>query len=268
MTLLNTHERALPLHSGQSLEDYLIYLKHIALYKFVRSFCERKRVLDLGCGEGYGSDELSRGAHWVVAADYSWETVAHARAKYTQPNIAFVVCDAQQLPFVDNTFDMVISFEVIEHIPIVPHYLREIRRVAIATGYAILSTPNRVLRLLPFQKPWNRFHLREYDAHGLRNSVAAYFAQVDVRGITAIPAILEIEQQRVKQNPFIAYPKMVARLILPAVLYNRLRDFKHRWMRLPAKPRQPWSNQYTVDDFIINDDLNHCINLIAVGQVK
>ncbi len=153
MNLLDTKERALPAHVAQTLEDHLVYLKQVALYTFATSYVAQKRVLDLGCGEGYGSDTLARAARFVVAADYARDAVAHARRKYARENLAFVVCDAQHLPFRAESFEAILSFEVIEHIPNVRTYLEEIRRVSAAMSAVIFSTPNRALRLLPFQRP-------------------------------------------------------------------------------------------------------------------
>jgi protein-L-isoaspartate O-methyltransferase len=68
MMLEDTKERTLPHHSAQTPEDYLVYLKQVALYDFTARYCVRKFVLDLGCGEGYGSSVLSRVARFVVAA--------------------------------------------------------------------------------------------------------------------------------------------------------------------------------------------------------
>lgn len=254
MMLDDTRERALPLHQGQSQEDYLVHLKHVALYNFAKTRCAAKRVLDLGCGEGYGSRLLSDDARFVIAADYSFEAVAHARNKYAGANIAFTVCDAQALPFRDAAFDCAISFEVIEHIPNVRRYLHEIKRVLGKAGAVIISTPNRLLRLLPFQKPWNRFHLREYDARGLARAIGQVFSRVQMRGITAIPEILQIEKQRVKQNPFIAYPRMIAQMILPRALYDRLRGAKDRPAANRAEaPATAYREIFSADDFSISE---------------
>ncbi|MCI0478774.1 MAG: class I SAM-dependent methyltransferase [Anaerolineales bacterium] len=260
----DTRARVLPMHRAQSLEDYLVYLKHLALYKFVSSYTARKRVLDLGCGEGYGSDALAHTAHFVVAAARDVNVVAHARQKYVRANLAFVICDAQYLPFRAESFATVISFEVIEQIPSVRKYLEEIKRVNAVGGVAIVSTPNRVLRLLPFQKPWNRFHLREYAARDLARAVAATFPRVQLRGITATSAILEIEKRRVRQNPFIAYPEMIARMIVPN---EWLHQIKAR-LRRPVAARGELFDamKFSVDDFRVSENgLRECINLIAAS---
>ena len=276
MTMRDTRERALPTHRAQSVEDYLVYLKHLALYKFVSSYTARKRVLDLGCGEGYGSDALAHTAHFVVATDRDSAAVMHARQKYARRNLAFVICDAQSLPFSVESFETVVSFEVIEHIPSVRNYLEEVKRVSAPAGVAIISTPNRMLRLLPLQKPWNRFHLREYAARDLERAVGAVFARVSLRGMTATPPVLEIEKRRVRQNPFIAYPKMIAQILLPHRAYAWFRQVKTH-MRPPVTiPAEPFdAARFSLDDFRVSEianaerpvgnNLREWINLIAIA---
>ena len=168
-----------------------------------------------------------------------------------------MVCDAQRLPFPSDAFGAAVSFEVIEHIPNVAQYLAEIKRVGAA---ALISTPNRALRLLPFQKPWNRYHLREYAAGDFAQTLARVFARVQVRGITATPAILEIEKRRVKQNPLTAYSKMFAQMLLPrAVRASAKRKPPH-----PTAPPAFSTNEYSAQDFFVTDETEECINLLAV----
>ena len=263
--LADTKERALPAHAEQTLEDYLVYLKHIALYDFAKKYCANQIVLDMGCGEGYGSNVLAGAARMVIAADYSFETVAHAQVKYRRANTVFVVCDAQALPFKAESFDTIISFEVIEHIPAVSQYLTEIRRTLKASGVSIISTPNCRMRLLPFQKPWNRFHLREYDDRGLARAMSDVFARVQMLGITAIPPILEIEKQRVKQNPLVAYPRMLAQMFLPKTFYHRLKNFRSDSEDVEPPTANATLPNFSADDFTVSEnDLRDCINLVAV----
>ncbi len=220
--LQDNRERALPEHDAQTLEDYLVYLKHVALYDYAARECRGLQVLDLGCGEGYGGAGLAGSAAFVVAADYAFAAAHHAAVRYRRDNLAFVVCDAQALPFRSGAFGAVTSFEVIEHLPRVAAYLGEIKRVGAAHAY--ISTPNRRLRLLPLQKPWNRFHLREYDANGFARVLGGTFRKVSLFGVTATPGIMEIERRRVKQNPLVAYARMIAQLVLPRSLYDRFKS--------------------------------------------
>jgi SAM-dependent methyltransferase len=224
-----------------------------------------KRVLDLGCGEGYGANAIAKVADFLVAADYSIHAVAHARRKYGNMNTAYVVCDAQNLPFRPASFGTILSFEVIEHIPDVRGYLDQMRHQCLEGGVAIISTPNRSMRLLPFQKPWNRFHLREYDHRSLARTLGKVFSNIDLYGVTAIPEIVQIEWQRVRQNPFVAYPKMIAQIVLPDPIYAGLRHVFGA--RVPGNEdgRPSKVGPYTTDDFAISaDGLETCINLVAV----
>jgi len=202
----------------------------------------------------------------VVAADRDVETLMRARQKYTRANLAFVLCDAQALPFRAASFGMAVSFEVIEHIPNVQRYLEEIKRVSVGTGIALVSTPNRVLRLLPFQKPWNRFHLREYDARGFTRVLGAVFPRVELCGLTATPAILEIEKRRVRQNPLVAYPKMLAQILLPQRVYEWLKAQRARNQSRRTKRDGALDvTRFTIDDFrMVEDELKECINWLAI----
>jgi ubiquinone/menaquinone biosynthesis C-methylase UbiE len=263
--LYDTRERALPGHAAQSLDDYLVFLKHTALYRFAAERCRQMRVLDCGCGEGYGSAALARSAAFVVASDRSEEAVRHAAATYPAANIGFVVCDAQRLPFRSGAFQAVTSFEVIEHLPIVSEYLGEVKRVG--TGQALISTPNRRLRLLPFQKPWNRFHVREYDAPGLQRVLGAAFRRVQMLGVSGTPAIMDIERARVKQNPLVAYPRMVAQIVLPRSLYERLKGSSGRPVAPVASRRDSERAAFSAADYALDaTGLDDCITLVAICE--
>ena len=267
--LEDTRERTLPperdlaVSPGRIHAEESVYLKQVALYRMAATYSDDKRVLDLGCGEGYGTDLVARTARQVVGADRSWEVVAHAATKYAGRNTCFVVCDAQRLPFRATSFQTVISFEVIEHVRDVSSYLREIQRVCAAGAPALLSTPNRLLRLLPFQRPWNRFHLREYDARGLESELRAVFRNVHLQGVIGTPEVMALEKRRVKQNPFIAYPRMIAQLALPPSLYDRLKP--RRKERGPAVNGFSSEERISAEDYIISDrELRECITLVAV----
>ncbi|WP_153070309.1 class I SAM-dependent methyltransferase, partial [Escherichia coli] len=104
-----TGERFMPEVAGQ------IAFEHLHRYHFASRFCQGKRVLDVACGEGYGSRILSNAASSVVGVDISAEAVAHAQGKYARGSLEFVEASAASLPLPDDSFDVVVSFETIEH---------------------------------------------------------------------------------------------------------------------------------------------------------
>src|SRR5712675_3481199 len=132
-----TGERVIP---GKVDADLLN--EHMARYAFAARLSRRKQVLDAGCGAGYGSAELARAAAGVLGVDNSAEAVAFARAEYAAPNLRFEEADCLALPPADGSIDLVVAFEVIEHLEDWRGFLLEARRVLAASGQFIVSTPN------------------------------------------------------------------------------------------------------------------------------
>jgi SAM-dependent methyltransferase len=147
-----TGERLVPeLQHGE-----LVHAEHLARYRFAAQLARGRRVLDVASGEGYGAQILAAGgAGSVVGADVDEQAVAHARARY--PDAEFVVADVAKLPFEDDSFDLVVSFETIEHVPNPEGVLAELRRVLRPDGLLVISTPNKHQYLVE-----NEFHEREF----------------------------------------------------------------------------------------------------------
>jgi 2-polyprenyl-3-methyl-5-hydroxy-6-metoxy-1,4-benzoquinol methylase len=157
----NTGERVVAEHYVRTRESYLIYIMHIVTYNYARSYVIGKDVLDMGCGTGYGTALIADSCLSISGVDISDEAIAYAKEKYQHPNLAYKTIHKVEdapLPFADQKFDVVLSFQVIEHISDTRTYLTEIQRVLKPGGVFIVATPDRSTRLLPFQRPWNRYH--------------------------------------------------------------------------------------------------------------
>ena len=118
--------------------------EHLARYAFAARLARRKRVLDAGCGSGYGSAELAKLALRAVGVDQSGEAVRFARENYRLPNLCFEQASCCALPHPDACFDLVVAFEVIEHLEQWREFLLEVRRVLAPAGQFIVSTPNKL----------------------------------------------------------------------------------------------------------------------------
>src|SRR3954447_18220574 len=118
-----TGERVIP---GEVDVDLLN--EHLARYTFASRLARGKRVLDAGCGAGYGSAELAHAAKCVVGIDRAAEAVGFAREHYRLPNLSFVEASCTALPYKDAAFDLIVAFEVIEHLENWRDFLREARR--------------------------------------------------------------------------------------------------------------------------------------------
>jgi len=165
-------------NSGERLEDYknfsLIDGIYTKPYIFASRFVKNNVVLDCGCGVGYGSYFLSHKAKKVVGIDISSRAIEKAKNTYKRKNLNFYVMDVCNLNFEKNTFDIVVAFQLIEHLRDPLRFIEEIKRVLKPGGVFILATPNkRVTSLgdssLGDSRPICPFHEKEFDALELRN---------------------------------------------------------------------------------------------------
>jgi len=164
-----TGERFVPGAAGE------IWYEHWHRYLFASPLVAGCEVLDVACGEGYGSELLARSARHVTGVDVASEVIAHARARYaSQANLTFCEADCAALPFADASFDAVVSFETIEHVAAQQTFLDEVRRVLRSDGLFILSCPNRV-EYSDKRSVVNAFHVRELYRDELSTLLAPRF---------------------------------------------------------------------------------------------
>jgi ubiquinone/menaquinone biosynthesis C-methylase UbiE len=165
-----TGERFLPNEAGE------MWAEHWHRYHAIQHLVAGKRVLDLACGEGYGSALISRSALTVSGVDISSDAIAHAKNVYsTQTNLKFVEASCTKLPFADHSFDVVVSFETIEHITEHDAFLDEIKRVLTADGLLIISSPNKA-EYSDARNFQNEFHVKELYRDELAQLIAKRFA--------------------------------------------------------------------------------------------
>jgi SAM-dependent methyltransferase len=184
-----TGERLIP---GEVDVDLLN--EHMARYAFAARLAHGKRVLDAGCGAGYGSAELAAQANSVTGADVAAEAVDFARAHYALPNLAFEQASCDRLPHADGCFDLVVAFEVIEHLETWREFLLEARRVLSPGGQLVVSTPNKLYYTESRgAEGANPFHVHEFDFAEFRGALEDVFPHVTlflenhVEGVTFQP---------------------------------------------------------------------------------
>jgi SAM-dependent methyltransferase len=168
--------------------------EHVARYTFAARLARGKRVLDAGCGAGYGSAELAQAADSVVGADRAAEAIDFAQAGYGLPNLRFEQASCEALPHPGGSFDLVVAFEVIEHLDNWRGFLLEAQRVLTPAGQLIISTPNK-LYYTESRGPngANPFHVHEFDFEEFQSELRGVFKHVSmylenhVEGVTFQP---------------------------------------------------------------------------------
>lgn len=250
-------ERVIP-EKIKSKEDCLMYLRHIFVYEFAKkNLSKNDYILDLGCGEGYGTNLLSRHVMKIVGLDVDKNTVMNASNKYGSENCNFDAYNGIKIPYSDNTFDAIVSFQVIEHVQNDKSFVSEIYRVLKMNGIFILTTPNRVYRLRPGQKPWQTYHVREYYSYELEQILKGTFSNVKVYGICGIEDVQKFEIERVRRVSNMASLDIFKfRRILPDSIKYIIGNIINRTIKQRVKNnnilngRDPKDYYYIVDDNI------------------
>lgn len=171
-----TGERVIP---GQVPVD--LWNEHTARYAYAARFASGRRVLDAGCGSGYGAARLAMTASRVFAVDNSQEAIEHARRCYPMANLHFLQASCISLPTPDSTFDLVVAFEVIEHLAQWGDFLAEMRRVLAPGGLFLVSTPNRAYYAASrgAAEP-NPYHVHEFEYAEFRAELLKRFPFVRI----------------------------------------------------------------------------------------
>ncbi|MCS6318444.1 MAG: class I SAM-dependent methyltransferase [Nitrospira sp.] len=170
-----TGERFLPEMQGT------IALEHVHRYAMAKDFAARQIVLDIACGEGYGSAGLAGVAAQVYGVDIAPDAIAHAKAKYQRPNVEFLTGRCADIPLADGTVDLVVSFETIEHHTEHNEMFAEIKRVLRPGGLMIMSSPDK-LEYTERANHANAYHVKELYAEEFQRLVERHFAHVAILG--------------------------------------------------------------------------------------
>ena len=152
-----TGERIIP----EKVETDLLN-EHLCRYLFAQMLLDDAVVLDMGSGVGYGSQLLAAKARSVISVDIVEECIRYAVKKYPDENIDYLVADGHSIPLTSQSVDVIVSFELIEHLKDQSPHLLELDRVLKPEGFLVISTPNRIF-YTEERKEINPFHTHEFD---------------------------------------------------------------------------------------------------------
>lgn len=156
-----------------------MYFDHIRRYEFASEFVKNKQVLDVACGTGYGSLLLAKSAaRRVFGIDISKKTIKYAQKHYPHKKLKFVVGDATDIPLANNSVDVVVCFETLEHVKKYRKLLDEVKRVLRKNGLLVISTPNKLLS----NRGDNPYHVREFGEKEFGDILENNFSDVKIYG--------------------------------------------------------------------------------------
>ncbi len=168
--------------TGERLETFVFNgttIEHLHRYALAMELAAGKKVLDIACGEGYGSNLLATKATHVTGMDADEITIEKATAKYKKDNICFVQSQAEKIAASDNEFDLVVSFETLEHLSDHTTMMKEIKRVLKQGGLLIISTPDKK-EYTDKKMHENPFHIKELYRNEFEELLKSTFSHVQI----------------------------------------------------------------------------------------
>ena len=252
--------------------NHPFYCQYRAVYEYATQFIQAQRVLDVGCGEGYGAHLLAQHAKEVVAIDRDKKTIQQAKRRYDLPNLSFHIQDVAEISaYSAHPFDVICCFHVIEHLKTPEQFLVEAgKRLSAPSGILLISTPNRhspFRRSTDFHWP---YHEREYTTDELRKLLLTRFKDVTLYTLQAslkVHQFQNIRAQHIRQ--IFRWDVLKLRQWLPQRLLQFSFDIGGKLLKsLIGATHRELMYGITIADFYVteHDPLDEGLDLIGVCQ--
>jgi len=246
---------------GEGAEFAVDLERHLAAYRFAEARAAGRSVLDAGCGEGYGVARLARVAARVVGVDRP-EAIRIAAARHAGPRVEFRPQALDRLDEIEERFDLVVAFQVIEHLVDPAGFLRGLAGRVVPGGELVVTTPNRLMSVSE-----NPYHLREWTAAELHALAAPILPGVALLGVHGSPRVLAYERARGAQvGRVLRLDPLGLRRLLPGFVvrgaFPRLARLVRRRLRAAgaAPPVGP-------EDFTVRGDaLDAALDLLLLAR--
>lgn len=233
-----------------------------ARYNLARKYCKNKKVLDIGCGFGLGTNIVANVSKYVLGIDYSETAIQNAK-KTKLRNVEFKILDATKLSKLKNKFDVILSFEIIEHLTFdkAQVFIGDMYNLLNKDGILLLTTPNGLLTNFFLGRPHNPYHIKEYKPEELSKMLSQYFSKTDIFGFHCI------------NKAFIKREKAIEQTFGYKIAYV-LGHFKTIQLFLAYFPRRLKRNvtkenilpTLSVEDFALGKELNESRGLFVVSK--
>ena len=245
--------------SDKLLSDNPLHHRLLSAYVFAEKYINGD-VLELGCGEGRGIDIILKKSKSFTAIDKISEVTERLSIKY--PKEKFISSSFPPLINIeDNSFDTIVTFQVIEHINNDNLFVEEIYRILRPGGKALISTPNIEMTLT--RNPW---HIREYTSRQLQDLTSKFFNKITMKGIAGNDKIKKYYEENKKSvSKFKRLDILNLEKHLPNFLYKIPYEFLNRINRnkLEADDKSLVSSIST-NDYLLEDDNPRNLDLFLI----
>lgn len=256
---MSTHERA---HHDEA--NNVTYQRCQFAYEFAQTFIQGKKVLDVGCGNAYGTALMAKHASEILGLDYDNETVESNKATYKDiKNLSFRQAAIPPIPFDDSSFDVITAFQFIEHIEKRNEFLKECLRVLKPGGSLLVTTPNAKKSLAR-----NPFHVHEYTFSEMDEELKSLGASFELKGLNGNESV----------NTYYAENGKFVRMILkwdifklhqrlPAGLLTKPYNLITNLMRNRLKESVSQTSGISTKDFFLQkNDLDQCWDIYLLAK--
>ncbi len=256
----------MPVYTTEIASDHLssdnpVHQRLLKPYYWVKDIVHGD-ILELGCGEGRGVELVGPKAHSFTGIDKIEKVVEILSRKYQE--YCFIKSFFPPLKDLnDNTFDFIISFQVIEHIKNDKQFLEEVNRVLKPSGTAIITTPN--IKMSLSRNPW---HIREYTADQLSTLANSLFSQVEMKGISGNEKVMKYHKRnRHSVKRIMKWDILKLQYRLPAYILKFPYELLNRLNRNRLQNKNDeLVSKITVNDYIITDEPDESLDLMLIAK--
>ena len=247
--------------SSHETSENPIFQRHLVAYNRAKEIISGN-VLEIGCGEGYGIEYLAPACTHITAVDKFHDTIDRMKSEARYKNTTFMQMEVPFLDFEDNSFDYVVSFQVIEHIEDDHSFVKEVARVLKPGGKFVVSTPNIKMSLT--RNPW---HVREYTVTEFSQLLEPHFNTVEPLGVYGNDAVTDYYLQNKagvekfkKLDIFNLEHRLPRRILqIPYDILNRMNR------KMIQKGEQALTSGIRYTDYHISEATDTCYDLFYIG---
>lgn len=256
---MSSHERA---HHDEA--NNVTYQRCQFAYEFAQSYITGKKVLDIGCGNAYGTALMAQSASEIVGLDYDHDTIANNRESYSEiKNLSFQQGAIPPIPFGDASFDVITAFQFIEHIAPRKEFLRECLRVLKPGGCLLVTTPNVKKSLAR-----NPFHVHEYTFAEMNAELKSLGANFELQGLNGNDSVNQYYAENGKfVRMILKWDVFKLHQRLPAGLLTKPYNLITNLMRNKLKDSVSQTSGISTKDFFLQkDSLDSCWDIYLIAR--